>query len=191
MGQYFTPVSIDKKEYIHGFDFNFGIKAWEWLYNFKETYTLGKIFLEQWNGTKISIIGDYNENLLTRVDIGKEYKNIGQQYFIEIKNITAEKMKADTKIRYLFIGENPNTELNHTYIKAEGLIQLGEIILINAIYSTGSGGGDFSFIPERFFPINKNYQFQRYTVIEELNKNMEYYDDTKDTLLDIKYEMDN
>lgn len=68
MGQYYTIVNADKKEWFHAHDFDCGIKLMEFSYVVKEpnklrgncvTSVLHKLMENEWKGDRVYIIGDY------------------------------------------------------------------------------------------------------------------------------------
>ncbi|MEM3860220.1 MAG: hypothetical protein QW478_12600 [Candidatus Micrarchaeaceae archaeon] len=78
MGQYFTLVNLDKKEYVSPWDINGGAKLWEWMANLDECGVIFALILDRWSNDKITLVGDYDESkLYDKVYNEKQkYKNI-------------------------------------------------------------------------------------------------------------------
>lgn len=68
MGQYFIPVNVTKKEYIHAHAFGDGLKMGEWTYPTSRTSKALKLLKEtRWKGDEvIDLVGDYQDEELYR-----------------------------------------------------------------------------------------------------------------------------
>lgn len=71
MGEYWKPVNVTRREYIHPHDLNCGLKLNEWHYPKSRVM---RMIAERWSDTDtIVAIGDYSGQLtLTRVQMDDE-----------------------------------------------------------------------------------------------------------------------
>ena len=110
MGQYWYPVNLDKKEFIHPHKLGNGLKLWEQLANHPGTGAALVILtaampeprggwdirnadgvVGRWAGDRIALVGDYAEpNDLPDDDAAEVYQNIRNEVFEDISDMVCE-----------------------------------------------------------------------------------------------------
>jgi len=79
MGQYFIPVNVTKREYIHAHAFGDGLKMGEWYPGNSRTHeALKALQTSRWKGDEIVIAGDYDHEEIYR-QAREEFSDVSEQ----------------------------------------------------------------------------------------------------------------
>jgi len=79
MGQYFIPVNVTKKEYIHAHAFGDGLKMGEWTHTGSRTMqALKALQASRWKGDEVVYAGDYEHEELYR-QAREEFTDVSEQ----------------------------------------------------------------------------------------------------------------
>lgn len=81
MGEYWKPVNVTRREYIHPHDLNCGLKLQEWSY--PESRVM-KLIAERWNATDVVVaVSDYDNTVILHgslVDEAPAYGDLDDEY---------------------------------------------------------------------------------------------------------------
>lgn len=127
MGQYFIPVNVTKKEYIHAHAFGDGLKMGEWTYPSSRTMQALKVLkATRWAGDEvIDFVGDYeNEELYRQArDEFEDVSEIAKELVANPPKQSAEKKYTLTLDKILELAHccadnNLNSDEVETYVKS-------------------------------------------------------------------------
>ena len=121
MGQYWLPVNLDKKEYIHPHELGSGLKLWEIIANNSPGVGAALVVLTaaqgegsgggdledadvigRWRGDRIAIVGDYagDSNLPEEFEASTIYDRCSEGEFKNISHLVAEVLEYELQGKF-------------------------------------------------------------------------------------------